>query len=89
MTGKTFKDEFPSLEEYIIESDLSNTLFPKDGSMNWIRTDKIREYCLDKQKVRDVVEDFQNMMFVSGYMTKEDSARLTRKFDILKDRLGL
>ena len=47
------------------------------------------EYCFDKQKVRDAIIKFRDNIFETGEMSKEDRAKLTIKFDILNDELGL
>lgn len=57
---KTFEEQFPSLKDWVIQSDLSTTLFPSPNrdEMKWVSGIKIKEHCLDKQKVRDAFDKY-------------------------------
>lgn len=99
---KTFEKQFPSLKEkgMALELHIHN---PNDGKCttehyHWDKTKfgniffgatEIENHCIDKQKVRDAIEWFETLLYKTGEMSKEDRAKLTRKFDMLKERLEL
>ena len=53
---KEFNEEFPSLKEWLMFDDGVTPLNTRTDGMWWIRTDKIQEHCLDKERVRKVID---------------------------------
>ena len=84
MTEKTFVEQFPSLEGFKLNKSLNI-----DVDYDLFSSTDIQQHCLDKQKVKDIIVKFQDNIFNIGEMSKEDRAKLTIKFDILNDQLGL
>ena len=88
MMNKKFEEQFPSLNEmgFGTRSEIVNR---KLTYVRCFSSTSIMEYCFDKQKVRDAIIKFRDNIFETGEMSKEDRAKLTIKFDILNDELGL
>jgi len=87
MTDKTFEEQFPSLvnQECVKVNDIQDT----GRWINCYAEGLIQNYCFDKHKIRDSIIKFRDNIFETGEMSKEDRAKLTIKFDILFDELGL
>ena len=86
---QTFEEQFPSLDTYACDTRLE---YVKEKGMTNVRVfsaTQIQERCLDKYKVRDTIIKFRDNIFDTGEMSKEDRAKLTIKFDILNDELGI
>lgn len=84
-----FEEQFPSLKtlKLVVPESMKDD-YGKQIIVAFYEQD-FKQHCLDKQKVRDAIIKFRDNIFETGEMTKEDRAKLTIKFDILNDELGL
>mgnify|MGYP001558447886 CR=1 FL=1 len=89
MKEQTFEEQFPNLKGMYVPIPIGDGIQPPEEYDMAIRLELIKRYCLDKQKVNEAIIKFRDNIFDTGEMSKEDRGKLTIKFDILNDELGL
>ena len=77
-----FEEQFPSLKNIGSYGDYVEVDEDIDQETLWINREDIEKHCLDKQKVKDVIENLNNID-----ITSEDYGTIYTK-DLLKE-LGL
>ena len=81
MGNKSFEEQFPELW-----NDGAEVFTGYEHGWN---EQQIQKHCLSRQRVKEAIESFENNLLETGIQSKESRVILTRKFDILKDELGL
>ena len=91
----TFEEEFHGLKgladiagssHFIMISKNPIEVPPGKDVMSFYSEDKIKEHCLDKQKVRDIIENFKVRL---SYLESESELDTDYQIELLKKELGL
>jgi len=83
-----FKEQFPSIkllaQPQIVESPFTDALgisYPYTEHGDWLHKEELQKYCLDKQKVIDVIAKLKHMNACGEYIQVA--------INVLEEELGL
>ena len=88
MGNKTFEEQFSELK-YKGRCHAKKSCEFGTCECNLFTEEDIETSCLSRQRVKEAIESFENNLLETGIQSKESRVILTRKFDILKDKLGI